>query len=165
MKEEKSQVPTERLDVPNKEVLSHLPKPVGYMNLPLNKIDIDQQIPSMNLADPDTSARYTRGLMLILGSMEIIGRVINPLVVCQKEDGRYWLLDGQIRYGAMEQKQVAEHGCIVFPAMPLAERVILRWWGNDRYTPTPEDVNRQKSTRFLQVYKEIVEDSKKRQAA
>lgn len=161
MKDETSQE-KEMLALPDKGVLAQLPKPLGYMTIPLNRIEIDPQIPSMNLADQDTFARYSRGLLLVLGSMELIGRVINPLVVCQKENSRFWLCDGQIRYGAMEQKQVAEHSCIVFPAMPLTDRIVLRWWGNDRYTPTPEEVNQQKNTRFLQVYKAIVN---KKQAA
>lgn len=73
-------------------------------------IDIERLVP---LKDRDINFRKNRGYKKILSSISTIG-LIEPLCV-YKENGEYLILDGFLRYKALQQLGVDTIPCILYP--------------------------------------------------
>ena len=67
-------------------------------------------------------------LLNIRESFDIIGRIVYPLVVCEKGDGsgRYSTIDGHGRRDEAMRRGVRTMRAIVFPSLNLEQRICLR---------------------------------------
>lgn len=98
--------------------------PIGEYPIALSLLDTDPTNPG---SDP-RSGRYKRREKPISESFDILGRIVYPLVVCTKDDGtgRFWIVDGHGRKDEGERRSLKEMNAIIFPALTLEQRILLR---------------------------------------
>jgi hypothetical protein len=95
------------------------------IDIPIDKIGIDPTNPG---ADEAKSLRYKRRAGSIRDSVDIIGSVVYPIVVCQKPDDptRYIHVDGYGRLSELRNRGVKTIRAFVFPPLSLEQRICLR---------------------------------------
>ena len=91
----------------------------------IDKIEIDPTNPG---ADEVKSLRYKRRAGSIRDSVDIIGSVVYPIVVCQKPNDptRYIHVDGYGRLSELRNRGVKTIRAFVFPPLSLEQRICLR---------------------------------------
>jgi len=101
----------------------HGVEPQGERLINMDLLDTDPTNPG---SDP-LSQRYKRREKPISESYDILGRFVYPLVVSEKGDGRYWIVDGHGRHDeAKRRKNIKQIRAIVYPRLSLEQRILLR---------------------------------------
>lgn len=102
------------------------------------EIDIDAvEIDPTNPGSQTKSRRYERREESIRDSLDILGRVVYPIIVCQKQDNpnAYIHVDG---FGRLEQLMERGHTKVrafVYPPLNLEQRILLRETLNSAQEP------------------------------
>jgi hypothetical protein len=104
------------------------------IEIPLDVIENDPTNPGL---DETKSRRYLRRADSLLDSIDIIGAVVYPVVVCQmpKDPTRYILIDGHGRKGALKGRGVKTVRAIVYPPLTAEQRICLRETLNSAQEP------------------------------
>lgn len=93
------------------------------------EIDIDAiEIDRTNPGSVTTSLRYQRRDPSMRDSWDILGRIVYPVVVCQKQDNPkvYIHVDGFGRLNQARQRGQGKIRAIVYPPLSLEQRICLR---------------------------------------
>jgi hypothetical protein len=95
------------------------------IDVPIELIEFDPSNPGI---DTDKSLRYERRGDSIRDSFDILGGIVYPIVVCQKEDdaGRYILIDGHGRLFEIRDRGVKKIRALVFPPLTVEQRICFR---------------------------------------
>ncbi len=105
-----------------------------------NPIEIEIEAVEIDLTNPGSqteSSRYKRREESIRDSLDILGRIVYPIVVCQKQDNpnAYIHVDG---FGRLEQLIERGHKKVrafVYPPLSLEQRILLRETLNSAQEP------------------------------
>lgn len=93
--------------------------------IPIEQIEVDPTNPG----GVSTSRRYERRAPSMLDSFDILGEVINPIVVCQKsvdEPNVYTHVDGFGRLSMLKARGVKDIRAWVYPPLTLEQRICFR---------------------------------------
>jgi len=95
------------------------------VDIEIARIEIDPTNPG---ADEAKSLRYQRRAGSIRDSVDIIGSIVYPIVVCQKADDptRYIHVDGYGRLSELRNRGAKTVRALVFPPLSLEQRICLR---------------------------------------
>jgi hypothetical protein len=99
-------------------------KPIGEYLVETSRLQTDPTNPGSDAY----SKRYKRREKPISESYDILGGLVYPIVVSQKDDGSGELLivDGHGRRDEAGRRNQKEINCIVFPPLTLEQRILLR---------------------------------------
>jgi len=105
-----------------------------------NPLDIDIDAVEIDATNPGSqtkSLRYARREESMRDSLDILGRIVYPIVVCQKQDNAnaYIHVDG---FGRLDQLKARGHTKIrafVYPPLSLEQRILLRETLNSAQEP------------------------------
>ena len=92
--------------------------------IPIEDIELDPTNPG----SVTTSRRYQRREKSMLDSFDILDSVVYPIVVCQHPEHpeKYIHIDGAGRMTMLRSRGAKEVSAIVYPPMPLEERICFR---------------------------------------
>jgi len=95
------------------------------IDVAVERIEFDPSNPGI---DADKSVRYERREDSIRDSFDIIGGIVYPIVVCQKEDdaNRYILIDGHGRLFEVKNRGVKKIRALVYPYLTVEQRICFR---------------------------------------
>ena len=95
------------------------------IDIEIARIEIDATNPG---ADEAKSLRYQRRAGSIRDSVDIIGSIVYPIVVCQKPDDptRYIHVDGYGRLSELRNRGAKTVRALVFPPLTLEQRICMR---------------------------------------
>jgi hypothetical protein len=93
--------------------------------------EVDHSLIDKDLTNPggdEFSKRYERRAPDIRESFDIIGSIVYPLVICEKQGdaGRYLIVDGHGRRDEARRRGVKKMRAIIFPPLSLEQRICLR---------------------------------------
>ena len=97
---------------------------IAEREVDLSLIDKDKTNPGGD----EFSRRYEKRQPDIRESVDILGGVVYPLVLCEKqgEAGRYLIVDGHGRRDEAKRRGVKRMRAIIFPPLTLEQRICLR---------------------------------------
>jgi hypothetical protein len=101
-------------------------------------IDIDAvEIDATNPGSQTVSRRYQRREESIRDSLDILGRIVYPIVVCQKQDdpNSYIHVDGFGRLEQLIERGYKKVRAFVYPPLSLEQRILLRETLNSAQEP------------------------------
>jgi hypothetical protein len=104
----------------------------GLLDRPFKQTEIELELVDPDPTNPGTdqhSKRYNKRWQSIAESVDILGGVVYPLVVCEHPPerlDRYLLIDGQGRRDEAKRRGFERVRALVFPPLSLEERICLR---------------------------------------
>jgi hypothetical protein len=102
------------------------------LDIPIERIELDPTNPGGDPTKPPTEAtqslRYGRRAGSISDSFDILGGIVYPIVVCQKENdaNRYILIDGHGRLGEVRIRGLKKIRALVFAHLTVEQRICFR---------------------------------------